>query len=95
MPSSQIRNLIEGRAIFCELDIFEQVKTLMQIIQLYKTNRAGGCDLLGIGGVAKAGVLSFGTKFSSLKDRYSQVCLVDMDFTGIYSKKSINLLELI
>ena len=67
----------------------------MQIIQLYKTNRAGGCDLLGIGGVAQAGVLNLTTKFSNLKGNYSRVCLVDMDFTGIYSKESIILLDLI
>jgi hypothetical protein len=95
VPSSQLETLKQGRETFVNLAIIEQIKTLMQVIQLYKTNRAGTSDLTGINGARMAGVLILGTKFSNLKKRYSRICLVDMDFTGIYSRKSINLLDLI
>jgi CRISPR-associated endonuclease Csn1 len=95
VPSSQLDVLKCGREAFANLDILEQIKTLMQVVQLYKTNRAGASDLTGIKGARMAGVLILGTKFSNLKKRYSRVCLVDMDFTGIYSRESVNLLDLI
>lgn len=95
VPSSQLDVLKCGREIFANLHILEQIKILMQVVQLYKTNRAGSSDLTGINGAKMAGVLILGTKFSNLKKRYSRVCLVDMDFTGIYSRESINLLDLI
>lgn len=95
VPASQARVLTLGNEIFKSLDIRAQIKSLMSIVQLLKTNRAGGCDLTGIGGAPTAGVLQISSKLSNWKKSFSDARLLFVDFTGMYSTMSDNLLDML
>ena len=95
MPASQSRVISKGQAQFEGLDIKSQIQVLLSLVQLLKTNRAGGCDLTAIGGVAKAGVLTVSSKMSNWKKTYKDVRIVSRDFSGMYTARSQNLLELL
>lgn len=95
MPASQAAVLNAGEAKFKELTVKEQVGVLLSIVLLLKTNRAGGCDLTGVGGVAKAGVLTISSKLSNWKKVYKDARIVYSDFSGMFVKKSENLLDLL
>lgn len=93
MPASQAGLISAGRENFCKLDVKGQIGCLLSIVQLLKTNRAGGCDLTSIGGVAKAGVVTLSSKLSNWKKAYSEAQFVNADFSGMFAEASDNLLE--
>ena len=95
MPASQADVLDAGYEKFQGLTVKEQVGVLLSIVLLLKTNRAGGCDLTGIGGVAKAGVLTISSKLSNWKKYYKDARIVYSDFSGMFVTKSKNLLDLL
>lgn len=95
MPASQSKVISKGLAQFEKLEIKAQIQVLLSLVQLLKTNRAGGCDLTGIGGVAKAGVLTISSKMSNWKKAYKDVRIVSRDFSGMYTTRSQNLLDLL
>lgn len=97
MPASQkdLFSKEETRLKFKALSLEEQVSTLLNIIALGKTNRAGGCDLSAIGGVAKAGVMTLGAAMSNWKKAYQRVHVITSDASGLFVRKSENLLDLL
>ena len=95
MPGNQLEVLNSGRDAFIALSIEKQADCLLQVINLLKTCKAGGCDLLSIGGVAKAGAIRPSTNLSNWKKRYTCVHIIDTSATGIFEKRSENLLNLL
>ena len=95
MPASQSKVISKGLAQFEGLEIKSQIQALLSLVQLLKTNRAGGCDLTAIGGVAKAGVITVSSKLSTWKKAYKDVRIVSRDFSGMYTTRTQNLLNLL
>ncbi len=97
MPASQKELLVkeETRQTFQTLSLENQVNVLLNVISLGKTNRAGGCDLSAIGGVSKAGAMTLGAVMSNWKKSYQRVHVITSDASGLFVKKSENLLDLL
>lgn len=95
MPASQYKTVKLGRERFAALGIKDQITVLLNMVQLLKSNRAGGCDLTLIGGVGKAGVMTLSSKVSNWKKTYKDVRIVHVDFSGMFKTYSRNLLELV
>ena len=85
----------ETRVTFKALSLEVQVEVLLNMIALGKTNRAIGCDLSSIGGAAKAGVLTLSAFTSNWKKSYQRVHVITSDASGLFVKKSENLLDLL
>ena len=86
------KKMEEGRDKFAELSIIEQMKTLLLLVDILKTGRINMCNLKPVGGVE-----SYHTERMSaiLKNtKYSDIRIIDQSPTGLYEKKSDNLLEL-
>lgn len=85
----------KGREKFRSLSPWEQAKALLNIHQVFG-RVAGGCDLTAIGGAGKAAAtISFSAAVSNWKKNYSDVQLIDASPSGLWEKRSGNLLELI
>lgn len=93
--SAQIDVLKEGATKFEKLSLEEQIKVLQSIILLLKSGRAGTCDLSLLGGKKAAGAYIFSTKVSAWKKKFHAVHIIDTSASGIFEKKSQNLLEMI
>lgn len=85
--------LVNGKAKFETLDIFEQSKCLLQIIMTF--GRIGKCNLEAIGGAPNAAVSAVSSKLSNWKKNYSDVRIVDMTASGLYQSRSANLLDML
>ena len=89
-------NLLEsGKSKFENLDVKEQAKTLLNIHQIFG-KMTGGCDLEAIGGKKKsAATVNFSSTISNWKKYYSDVRIIDSSVSGLWEKRSDNLLELL
>lgn len=95
MPNSQYKTLADGFENFKSLPLETQVLTLLNILLLFKTCRAGTTDLSVIGGSKNAGALTLSTNMSNWKKSYSDVRIIDVSASGLHTKQSENLLELL
>lgn len=93
--ASQIEVLEKGYGKFDKLETESQVNLLLNLILLLKSGRAGSCDLTLIDGKKSAGVYNINSKLSNWKKKYQDVRIVDISASGIYQKKSENLMELL
>lgn len=93
-PTNPIETLRTGREKFAEKDIFEQSNCLLQIISVFGRN-AGGCDLQAIGGVVNAAATTFSSSVGNWKKNYSDVRIIDQSASGLFEKRSENLLTLL
>lgn len=84
--------LEDGKYKFSLLNIEEQVKVLANIIKVFKTGRTIGCDLQKIGGSKAGAVITLNSKITGTK--YNCIEIIDQSPTGLFEKKSGNLLEL-
>lgn len=92
--NSPIEKLVKGKNRFENLNIIDQCKALLNIHQVFG-RLSGGIDLKLIGGVEKdAATISFSSKISNWK-KYSDIRIVDSSASGLWSKQSQNLLELL
>lgn len=92
-PPTEI--LRKGRDTFRSLTVPEQAKALLNIHQVFG-RIAGGCDLTAVGGAGKAAAtISFSAAVSNWKKNYSDVRLIDASASGLWEKRSGNLLELV
>ena len=92
-PGSVLQTLKDGQDKFIALQPEEQVKSLLTIIQWFKTQRA--VDLRDIGGTQSGGVKTPSAKLSVLKKRYNDIRIVDMSAAGLFASRSENILELL
>lgn len=95
VPSNPIDSIVNGREYFTELTISEQVKALLQMISILKTGRASSCDLTSIKGVANAAAFRLNALLSNLAKNTSDIRIIDASASGLYEKKSFNLVELL
>ncbi len=94
-PGCMFELIKAGEGKFVALDLLEQIKTLRAIVLSLKTNRAGACNLSGIGGSVNSAKVRMSSKLSFWKKRFTDVRLIFTDAAGLFEKKSRNLLELI
>ena len=92
-PGSILKTLQKGQDLFANAEPETQVKSLLTIIQWFKTQRA--VDLRDIGGTQSGGAKTPSTKLSALKKRYNDIRIVDMSAAGLFASRSENILELL
>lgn len=85
--------LQKGFEKFVALSVEEQALMLLRVLALFKTGRAGGCDLTAIGGKKKVGVYTNSAIISNWKKQFSDVRIVDVSASGLYSSSTKNILE--
>lgn len=87
--------LKKGRNKFIALGIKEQSQALLNIHQVFgRISR--GCDLSAVGGTSRsAATESLSTKISNWKKDYKDVRIIDSSASGLWEKRSCNLLDLL
>lgn len=87
--------LKKGRDKFIALGIKEQAQALLNIHQVFgRISR--GCDLSAVGGTSRsAATESLSTKISNWKKDYKDVRIIDSSASGLWEKRSCNLLDLL
>ena len=93
-PNPQGTTIEKGFSAFKKLDEKNQAKALLNIIQSFG-RISSGCDFRLIEGVQKSGATTLSSSISNWKKNYSDVRIIDMSASGIWEKKSGNLLELL
>ena len=83
-----------GRNVFKSLTVLDQAKVLLNIHQVFG-RVAGGCDLSLIGGSKKEAKSKLHQKVSNWKKNYSDVRIIDTSPSGLWEKRSENILELL
>lgn len=84
--------LENGKELFENSDLTTQTLNLFKIASILKTGRSSNCDLKFAGGVANFNTVRFSSVLNPKKN--SAVYMIDQSPTGLYEKKSVNLLEL-
>ena len=93
--NAPIKDLEKGRERFEKLSIKDQTEALLNIHQTFGRLSAG-CDLTAIGGVKHAAATgSFSANVSNWTKNYKEVCIIDTTASGLWEKKSENLLDLL
>ena len=85
--------MIASKVDFEKYDLEKQTNILSEMISLFKTGRKSGVDLVAVGGKSHSGVKTLNTFLFKIKD-YTTVRIIDQSPTGLFEKKSVNLLEL-
>ncbi len=80
---------------FEKLTLEEQVKCLESLVLYFKTNRAGTCDMESIGNSKYSANEALSMNISNWAKHYSDVRIIDRSASGLYEKKSQNLLGLL
>ena len=94
-PNNCLETVKTGRTRFVNLSVVEQAVILLSVHQIFGRN-AGGCDLSKIGGVSHAASTgNFTATISNWKKYYSEAYIVDISPSGLWEKKTLNILELI
>lgn len=93
--NSPVDCIVSGRDTFAQLEIKEQCQILLNIHQIFG-RMAAGCDLSLIGGKSRsAATVNFSSAVSNWKKNYNDVRIIDSSASGLWEKKSSNLLELV
>lgn len=91
-PEAILKN---GREKFCKLNVLEQAVTLINIQSIFG-RMTGGCDLENIGGKKhSAATVNFSSNVSNWKKYYNDVRVVYQSPSGIWEKRSQNILMLL
>lgn len=93
MPGAKITAGEKEIELFKLADIKEQITCLENLVLYLKTNRAGSCNMLSIGGAKSAAVMVMSATLSNWK--YSDVRIIDRSASGLYETRSQNLKELL
>ena len=86
---NQIQLFESGRQSFESLEFDKQIDLLIEGIKMFKSGRAGGCDLTLIGGKGQSGSMYMSAKISPDKE----IKLVDYSTAGLHRKESVDLRE--
>lgn len=93
--NSPVQILMDGQERFEKLNIKEQCVVLMNIQTVFG-RMTSGCDLSLIGGSPNSGAtVNFSSTISNWKKLYSDVRIIDQSPSGIWEKRSENILELL
>lgn len=82
----------QGKDIFANLSIEEQSIVLFKMLGLFNCTLSSGIDLKLIGGSQSSAILSISMDLN--KKSFSYIKIIDQSPTGLFEKKSPNLLEL-
>ena len=93
MFSKVAEKIKNGRPYFEKLTLTEQSLLLLNMVNILKTGRSAGCDLRMINDKEKAAIVTLNSDLSKLKG-FSEIRIIDRSPTGLFEKKSVNLLEL-
>ena len=85
--------LQKKRNIFIDLSVEEQVKALKEIVSILKSGRSVFCNLSCLNESKQSCISKLGAVLTGNK-RIKSVVIVDQSPTGLFEKKSVNLLEL-
>ena len=89
-----IKTLSEGQKKFKNLNILQQSQILLNIHSLFG-RLSGGCDLTAIGGSKNCAKTTLNSSISNWKKLYADVRIIDQSPSGIWEKRSENILELL
>ena len=93
--NSPVQILMDGQEWFEKLNIKEQCVVLMNIQTVFG-RMTSGCDLSLIGGSPNSGAtVNFSSTISNWRKNYSDVRIIDQSPSGIWEKRSENILELL
>ena len=93
--NSPVQILMDGQERFEKLNIKEQCVVLMNIQTVFG-RMTSGCDLSLIGGSPNSGAtVNFSSTISNWRKNYSDVRIIDQSPSGIWEKRSENILELL
>ena len=93
-PANPLVTIKQGTASFKQLDIDSQVKVLLQILSVFGRTTSS-CDLSKIGGKAQTATPTLSSAISNWRKNYSDIRIIDQSASGLFEKRSINLLELL
>lgn len=85
--------ILKGKDKFENLSFDLQCQILMNIIDVLKTGRNGGCNLKDIGGSVNEANYIINSRISNWKKNYKCVKIIDESASGIFRKESENILE--
>ena len=94
LPANQSKTLKDGEKKFAALDAAAQVRTLLNIVGMF-SSASTGSDLTSVGGSKNAGVKTLSYCLSNWKKTYTDVRIVDQSASGLFERRSGNLLELL
>lgn len=77
------------------LSLNEQVQCLLKLGEVLAMGRTGGCDLSLIGGQKCSGTIRLSCDIANWGKDFRKVYLLDMSASGLYVKRSVNLLDLL
>ena len=95
IPGGELCVASGKRDDFSALSIQEQLTCLENMILYLKTNRSGGCNMECLKGKKAEGILVMNANISNWKKNYSDVRIIDRSASGLFEKRSDNLLDLI
>ena len=94
-PNNPIDILLKGRDKFINLDVMKQTECLTNILMVFG-KIAGGCNLSHIGGgTSAASTGGFSSIVSNWGKNYNCVQIINTSPSGLWEKKSENLLKLL
>lgn len=93
-PNNPAETLAAGADRFCRLSVGEQVEALLSVLLVF-SRTGGGIDLHLVGGKPKAAATLLSSNLSNWKKNYSDVRVIDATSSGLFEKRSENLLELL
>ena len=81
------------RDVFCGLSVEEQIKALKEIVSILKSGRSVFCNLSSLNESKQSCISKLGAIITGNK-KINSFVIVDQSPTGLFEKKSVNLLEL-
>lgn len=81
------------KMIFEQLDLWSQIRIILNMISIFKTGKKGTIDMSLLGASAKCCATQTASKLSNLSNRFSEVFILDVSPAGLHVKKSSNLLD--
>lgn len=84
--------LENGRTSFSDKELTEQTVDLMKALSVLKTGRVANCDFKFVGGVGAFNTVRLNSVLNLTG--YQSIRIIDQSPTGLFEKKSVNLLEL-
>lgn len=90
-PGNIAGTVTAGREKFAALALEEQITCLLNIVSWFGNVQT--CDLESIGGAKKAGSKVPNSRLAAWKKYYSDVRIIDTSASGLFERRSENLLE--
>jgi len=94
LPANQRETLVKGKVMFATAELTDQISCLMNIIEMMGPG-SQGVDLTICGGAKGSGSKTLNAKVSNWRKSYSDVRILDESASGLFSRSSGNLLELL